>query len=91
MSCLVYMYFRATQTTCITNCSVGFQCDLFESQACIAKCMMVPPVVADSTQGEPVAEVEDSEPMCETTEESPLSDFESENVDSSFEEDPIEL
>ena len=61
MSCLVYVYFLATQTTRITNRSVGFQCDLFESQACTAKCMTEPPVVvADSTHtGEPVAEVED--------------------------------
>ena len=93
MSCLVYMYFLATQTTRITSRSVGFQCDLIESQACIAKCMTeASVVVADSTHaGEPVTEVEDSEATCETIEESPLSDFESENGDSSYEEDPIEL
>ena len=91
MSCLVYMRFLATQTTRITSCSAGVQCDLFESQACVAKCMTEPPVVADSTQGEPVAEVENSEAMCESIGESPLSDFESENVDSSYEKDPIEL
>ena len=90
MSCLVYMRFLATQTTRITTSCVGVQCDLFESQECVAKCMTEPSVLADSTQGEPVAEVENSEAMCESTGESPLSDLESENVDSSYEEDPLE-